>query len=403
LEPTNLETPPTLDDIVDGGAWGAEPSESYVDALNLLDTVARQCLAISQAYRGIPGSAGHFYASVLFTTMLTRTVSLLMLAPHSNWASKVIEHWDYSSASNIARSLLETRLMFQYLCVDSVTDAEWQCRWNLLNLHDCERRIRLFGALQSLSPDCAPEVIAFRGHRQELEARLNSNSYFQALPDKRRAELLKAKSPYLHAQECIAERAGIAVAEYRYLQVLWSAHVHSLPMAFLRMGLGGADRGTGLPSPVEEGQTSLCLKLVAKWLGEVADAYAQMFAKVDLKHSQEPVMQAEDAADVIESLNPTIAIGGERKIHSDEFLTLTYKRTGEDTGTIEYRSVKDGELVLLRDISEEGGITQLDTAFWDIDLDGTCASTVALEAAMGAPHLEKVDHNSRTVHLKTRA
>jgi hypothetical protein len=54
----------------------------------------------------------HFHASVLFTAMLSRSLSLLMLAPHSPWAHKMIEHWDYASAAVILRTMMELRAAY---------------------------------------------------------------------------------------------------------------------------------------------------------------------------------------------------------------------------------------------------------------------------------------------------
>jgi hypothetical protein len=38
---------------------------------------------------------------------------------------------------------METRLNFFYLCVDECLDDEWDCRWNLFNLHDTMARVAL--------------------------------------------------------------------------------------------------------------------------------------------------------------------------------------------------------------------------------------------------------------------
>jgi hypothetical protein len=173
-------------------------------------------------------------------------------------------------------------------------------------------------------------------------------------------------------------------------------------MAFLRVGLGGPPRGTGLPSPIEEGHTSLCLNLVAKWLNEVANTYDEMFENTAPSTSPAPIKVVEgDAAESIDSSNLGLTIGEEKTIYSDAVLSVIYKRIGESAGTIEYRTVNGGELVLARDISETGGITEIDPAFWTIDLDGACASSSRLDAAMRGEHLEKVDHCSRTIRIKT--
>lgn len=107
----------------------------------------RPCYPISRRHHGIASPTGaHYYASVLFVATITRAVSLLNLAPHSPWASKRIEHWDYASMTGIVRTMIELRSAFHYLCIDLCSQDEWNCRWNVFNLHDCVSRIRLFDA-----------------------------------------------------------------------------------------------------------------------------------------------------------------------------------------------------------------------------------------------------------------
>lgn len=117
--------------------------------VDMFDNVVRECMYVSRGYSGISSpTSRHFYASVLFTALITRGVSLAQLMPFTPWAEKRIEHWDYASVAGIVRTMLELRVAFYYLCVDGCTDEEWNCRWNLFNLHDCVSRIRLFSALQ---------------------------------------------------------------------------------------------------------------------------------------------------------------------------------------------------------------------------------------------------------------
>lgn len=125
----------------------AETLAAYARSLELLDNVVRECISVSQQYQGLRvPSTKHFYSSVLFTALISRGVTLTILAPHSSWSEKIIEHWDYASAAMIVRSMMEIRAAFHYLCIDPCSDEEWQCRWNLLNCmialpgYDCFQR-----------------------------------------------------------------------------------------------------------------------------------------------------------------------------------------------------------------------------------------------------------------------
>ncbi len=99
--------------MVSDGRLGNEPSPEYLKRVEGLDKVLRHCMFVSKSHAGIASpSTRHFYASVLFTALITRGVSLIILAPLSPWASKRIEHWDYASAAGLVRTMLELRLAF---------------------------------------------------------------------------------------------------------------------------------------------------------------------------------------------------------------------------------------------------------------------------------------------------
>lgn len=146
------------DMIVDRSALGNEPSSDYLERVKTLDKVVRECMQLSSEYAGIKAPTNqHFFGSVLFTMLLTKAVSLCILAPHSLWSSKIIEHWDYGSMTGVVRTMLEVRLAFFYLCVEQCSEEEWRCRWNLFNLHDCTSRQKLFEA----RPDSYEQVKTF--------------------------------------------------------------------------------------------------------------------------------------------------------------------------------------------------------------------------------------------------
>ncbi|WFU62694.1 DUF5677 domain-containing protein [Bradyrhizobium brasilense] len=276
----------TRREIFRSGGVGEEPSADYQRALMVLDNVARECITVSRQYGGLQAvTQKHFYASVLFTAMLSRSISLLMLAPYSPWASKMIEHWDYASTAVILRTMMELRAAFHYLCVDECTNEEWDCRWSLLNLHDCNSRIRLF---EAQAPVAADQVAGLRAQAEEIRDRLKANPHFQTL--RHQTRLLNGQTAYLFAIEEMMERAGLDKPTYRLLNVLFSSHVHGLPMSYYRMGM--QERGRGLPSPIEEGYTTLCLSLASALLTATRDEVHELF-----KGSPPMQAQAPDASE----------------------------------------------------------------------------------------------------------
>jgi hypothetical protein len=261
------------EEIFRAGNIGEEPSADYLRSLSVLDNVVRECISVSRQYAGIQApTSKHLYASVLFTALISRGVSLAILAPHSDWARKLIEHWDYASAAVIVRTMIELRAAFHYLCVDQCSDEEWECRWNLLNLHDCSSRIRLLEAQTPTNKDLG----GLEAQAEELRSRLKANKHFITLRHQQR--LLNGQSAYLYPIEDMMEKAGLEKATYRFLNIVFSSHVHGLPMSYYRMTV--QERGRGLPSPVEEGYTIICLSLSATLLTATRDEVHTIFKRL---------------------------------------------------------------------------------------------------------------------------
>ncbi len=259
-------------EIAAAGALAPEISIDYQASLDLLDQILRDCIRVSKRYEGISSpTPKHFYASVLFTALIARSVSLAVLAPHSAWSDKLIEHWDYASAATITRSMLEIRAAFHYLCIDKCPDDEWECRWTLLSLHDCISRLRLFA--ESLNPDAKLKK-QLEKQTEELRHRLEFNQHFRQ--QKHQKKLLNGRVAYLYSLEDILEKAQLEKRTYRFLNILFSSAVHGLPMSYYRMGQ--QERGRGLPSPVESGYTSICLSLAASLLLSTRDDVTALFA-----------------------------------------------------------------------------------------------------------------------------
>lgn len=250
------------------------PSENYKERIEALDNVVRHCIEVSQRFAGIPSlTLSHFYASLLFTCLCTRGMSLAILAPHSSWSDKVVEQWDHASIAGMVRSILEIRLAFFYLCIENCSREEWECRLNIFHLHDCISRIRLFVEM----PHDSQDIEGFKGQADELRARLTANIYFMNMPEKQRNKFLKGGNAYLISLEEIGQRAGVDRQTFRWLYRLLSSYVHGLPMSFYRMS--SQERGRGVHSDVEEGYTSLCLSFGISLLVAARDEMGTLFAQ----------------------------------------------------------------------------------------------------------------------------
>lgn len=238
-----------------------QPSQTYENAVAALDKCIEDCIDESHACAGLRSpTSSHYYASLLFTSLCTRGVSLISLLPHSPWATKRLENWDFASTAGLVRSILEVRLAFFYLCIEKIDIVEWQCRWNTLNLHDCISRIALFQEM----PDSEREIEGFKKQQIELGERLAENACFQAMPEGRRRQILNGKIAYLSPLEEIASRAQIKTQDFRVLYKLFSSQVHGFPLSFYRMA--EQNRGRGIHSKSEEGYTTFCVSLAVQLL-----------------------------------------------------------------------------------------------------------------------------------------
>jgi hypothetical protein len=82
-----------------------------------------------------------------------------------------------------------------------------------------------------------PDVAGFDAQADELRQRLTSNSFFNALPEKLRKKLLKGRDAHLYPLEDLAERADVGRDIFRFLHILFSQHVHGLPLSFIEWGV----------------------------------------------------------------------------------------------------------------------------------------------------------------------
>jgi hypothetical protein len=388
--------------ILDTAELGNSPSDEYLQRVDMLDNVVRECMYISRGYAGIPSpTSRHFYASVLFTALITRGVSLAVLMPHTPWAQKRIEHWDYATAAGVVRTMLELRIAFFYLCAESCSEDEWQCRWNIFNLHDCVSRHRLFEAKGDTS-----QVQAFTEQAAELRDRIESNIYFQSLAISQQRKFLHGQTAYLSSLEDIAERAGVEKSNFRWLYILFSSHVHGLPMSFYRIGEGAQERGRGLPSPVEERYTSLCLSLASTFLVKTRDEVHELFLKykeqAEEKIRQEIALNAkeEDLQNIV--ANEKIAVGETIVLTETDDIKIETTKIAETVFESTYRHKATGEVVLRRSDSEEKGtsLINFDPIFWNVLVNGKPTTEAQLQEIENARWAFKADHQSHTLSFK---
>jgi hypothetical protein len=250
------------------------PSVEYAKLYRQLDIELARCIEISRKHSGKRSPTGsHFYASAIFTLLITRTASFRKILPKPRPKTLFDSHWDFGSACTLTRSILETRLAFYYLGSEPCPQDEWTCRWSIFCLHDDASRRRVFDAL-SLSQISSEEKVEYEEMMDHHRAELKTNSFFTALPPGDQRRFLQGKQAYLYPLETIASNCGLEVEHFRFFYSLMSQHAHALPAAYFRMD--ERDRGRGVHSELEERYHQMCIGLV---IALIAGAANEMEAK----------------------------------------------------------------------------------------------------------------------------
>lgn len=174
-------------------------------------------------------------------------------------------------------------------------------------------------------------------------------------------------------------------------------------MSFYRIGQGEAERGRGLPSPVEERYTSLCLSLASTFLVSARDELHELFAEFKLQ-AEEKIR--EESALVIASDEPVagegLAIGQTVVLPETKDVAIEVTRTSEDSIESVYRYKATGDVILRRTDSEEAGttLTQFDAVFWNVLVNNRPATESQLHDLETKPWAFKADYLTRTLSLK---
>ncbi len=111
--------------------------------------------------------------------------------------------------------------------MQDVSYTEWECRYNIFNLHDCTRRKKLFQS--GVLGDCHQDIKGFNQQIQELKERLVNNEYFNNnLSEKQKKDYLKGDKHFLLSQDKIIEQMGKSVDNFRFLYIFLSNQIHTV-------------------------------------------------------------------------------------------------------------------------------------------------------------------------------
>jgi Family of unknown function (DUF5677)/SEC-C motif len=211
---------------------------------------------------GLDAGERRYWSSVLLVRLCCIGQSMLTLCPDSDNPTATT-HWDFASVGSIARNLFECGMFFRYFST-RVDDSEWLTRLNLMQLHDCTERIRMFGVI-----DDAEEVKGFEGQAQDLRNRLSSHSFFQSLDPKFQKQLLQGNRASLFS---LSELVATFVDDKQiwFVYQFLSSHTHSLPLSFYRTW---EQKRNGVENEVDKGYISMAMELATDTLNEAVKAF----------------------------------------------------------------------------------------------------------------------------------
>ena len=243
---------------------------NYKDIYNAFEETLDECKKISNNHAGISApTSAHYYASVLFTKLCASSVTVFSICPTPNKIGQNA-HWDCASVAALTRGIIETYLVFYYICIEKCNSNEWKARWRLLNLHDHMSRIKLFKAANNQET-----VDEFERFTNQVKSELEQTEYFQTLSEDQKKHFLKGHNAFFKNQDALIESMGDNVDEFRFKYRFLSNHTHSYPMGFYRMAENG--QGTGIESDIEIKYSGMFLSWALEYLNKAKIEYLDMW------------------------------------------------------------------------------------------------------------------------------
>jgi hypothetical protein len=258
-----------------------------------LRKVLHAAVLVSESCGGIDTSGRNIRATQLYTRLVLTTISFVRLLPGTGTARSAPAVWDWGACAALARMIMEIYNFFYYTGIDSISEAEVQFRWQLLQYHLNWEKYRLYkewGAEESVLKE-------FEDGLPKAREALARNEVLRALPSGRQKQLLKGTSAMHLSHPEVAARSGVLGRSYRALYRLLSNQVHSSPFAFLAQS---NVRGRGEENDAERFYITLSVQVVRECLARAALEMAEVFPE-QVKHKH---------ASALENVRRILADGG---------------------------------------------------------------------------------------------
>jgi hypothetical protein len=242
-----------------------------------------------------------FWASVLFAKFCVTSVSLVQLLPGNLIFPSAFDNWDAPSVATLSRNLIENYHTLFYLCIEKVSEQEWQCRLQLFNLHDCITRKKLFTDLGTEA-----EMLAnFEQQANELREQLKLNPFFLGFSDSERKKWLKGDHAFYLTREDIEQRFSPGVSHFKAMYRLLSSQAHTFPMSFYRTI--EQRRGTGVKTDAELDYISMAVEYIIQYLQLATRQMLELYPNAQKKLNNQQILLMEQTFVHYDDLDPSQA------------------------------------------------------------------------------------------------
>ncbi len=90
-------------------------------------------------------------AKNIFARIVLLTIAILRILPRSKYFyDKSLEFWDISSPAILIRGLVESYLVFYYLCIDNISKEESEFRYKLWVYHSEKEREEMLKTIKPM-------------------------------------------------------------------------------------------------------------------------------------------------------------------------------------------------------------------------------------------------------------
>jgi hypothetical protein len=257
---------------------GEYTAGTYRDELRKVDWLLGAAISISDSSGGIQTTARFIHATQLYTRLVAGLYSFVRLLPYNRITYDREPFWDWGSVAGIARAVVETYHTFYYVGVENVGAEEVKARLDLMLFHLNSEKYRLY------REGNADEKV-LKGFQEGLpkdKERLTKNPWFQRLPPKQQAYLLKGRcAMYLpHAE--IARRSNVLGAHFRFFYRLFSNQLHATPFAAYSQS---NVRGRGIENDTERFYVTSAMQVVIRYVCRAVLDMAEIFPdRLKAKH-----------------------------------------------------------------------------------------------------------------------